>query len=1232
MTAFARRLIGKVATLRDGEARTALLMFAYSFLAMMAFNILKPVTRSKFISDLGADNLPWAQLVAGLIIGLLMHLYGMAARRVPRRWVIPVTLAGEAILLLAFWALFRTGAAWVSAAFYVMGLMLGVLLISQFWTLANDIYDARQAKRLFGFIGGGASLGGAMGAGVTAFAVQSVGANNLLLVSAFVLVLAVMITTVVTRRQSVVSSAVPAAERGVGAIEAIRLLRSSRQLQVIAVIIGLAAFAAGVLDQQLVMAVSSQKGEAATDAITAFLAQVGLWVSIVGFVVQVGLTSRIHRSFGLALALLILPFGLGSMAALVIATGALWAAAGARVLDSSLRYTIDKTTREVLYLPLPADLKQSAKPFIDVTVDRFAKALSGVLLLVLIKPWGLALTWQQLSYATLGIALLWIGAAIIARREYLKAFRLGLSTRAVSPITMHPGAADLAAVEALVEELSSAEDASVLYAIDVLESLEKPHLITPLLLHHPSPQVRARVLVTFASFRRANNAHWVPAIERLLEDQHPGVRSSAMRALAALKREEAPAMLRQYLEDPVPRVAVAAATVLIGAGDVAGRAAAIATLERLAEDTRSSAAEARREVAAGLASIPDQDLHYLLVPLIHDADIDVAREAIRAARVVGPGHPEFVPALCALLGHRLLKHDARETLVGYGDDIVPTLAYLLHDPDEHEWVRRHLPATLARLPSQASVEALAATLRDPDGFLRFKAIEALGLLLREHPALHFDTSTVEPLVVKECAHFCNYLTLRQNIVRAGAVADETLLVHALGDKLQRTLDRIYRLLGLLYPWKDVADARFTIEHTGGRLRSSALEYLDNLMRGTVRARVMPLIDEAPIEEKVRHANAVLKTRPRDLVDTLAQLIHDDDPVVSAAAIHVVERRELWTELGSDVEYVLEHRPTSDYVFEAASWVSAARRLGRRSDNTWLEQLPTVELADRLRAVPLFDFVSVDELFRIARTGRQTSYEPGQDVCSEGASPDAVQFLLDGAVSIASDDGQRHERKAPAALAFEAVIEGRPIEAAMQAVDRAVCLRIGAPEFLTMLSDSTEMAQGLFRLLLGNAGSALPIDVRSPTSADGVPSAATRPIEVARLLRTHPVLAYARVDQLLALVAVADHIDLRQGRVLVQPHDRAAVLVILEGEVSLDREGETAVAAGAGAILCVEETLAGTSANYRAVIVAGGRGLRIDRDALFSALADHAGLLQSVFGGVLSTTGERSVIPASSVAG
>jgi len=195
------RFMNKVVALRPGEGPTALLMFTYSFLAMTSYNIVKPVTQSKFIDGLGALYVPFADLGAGIAIGIVMQGYLQATGRLPRRSIIPTTLAGLAVALGLFWVLFQSGSESVAVAFYVFGRLFGILVISQFWTLANEVYDARQARRLFGFIGGGSSLGGVLGGVTTAFMAGTVGTTNLLLVSALVLLVCMGIVTVIARRQ-----------------------------------------------------------------------------------------------------------------------------------------------------------------------------------------------------------------------------------------------------------------------------------------------------------------------------------------------------------------------------------------------------------------------------------------------------------------------------------------------------------------------------------------------------------------------------------------------------------------------------------------------------------------------------------------------------------------------------------------------------------------------------------------------------------------------------------------------------------------------------------------------------------------------------------------------------------------------------------------------------------------------------------------------------------------------
>src|SRR4028118_2078270 len=91
-----QRVLSSVVDVRKEESLTALLMFTYSFLAMTSSNAIKPLTRSKFISDLGADNLPYVLLAAGFVIGILMTGYGWMMARLPRRWALPLPQGGLA--------------------------------------------------------------------------------------------------------------------------------------------------------------------------------------------------------------------------------------------------------------------------------------------------------------------------------------------------------------------------------------------------------------------------------------------------------------------------------------------------------------------------------------------------------------------------------------------------------------------------------------------------------------------------------------------------------------------------------------------------------------------------------------------------------------------------------------------------------------------------------------------------------------------------------------------------------------------------------------------------------------------------------------------------------------------------------------------------------------------------------------------------------------------------------
>ena len=1223
-----QRALRPVVDLHRNEGPTALMMFGYAFLAMTAYNIIQPLTRSKLISSLGAVNVPWVIFGSGLFIGILMLGYTRLVSGLPRRWALPITQVGMAGVMLVFWVLFRTEAEWVSVAFYIWGLLLGILLISQFWTLANGVYDPRQAKRLFGFIGGGVTLGGMTGAGLTAAIIETVGANTLLLWSAGALLLcAASVSLILGRERQAAPSAAVDEERGISLSKAFTLLRESKQIQLIAVVIGFGSLGAALIDQQLNMAAEVFKGAGQEDSIGAFLAQVRFYVSAAGFVIQVWITPHIHRYLGIGFALLILPTNLAATALLIIVNKVLWAPAVASVMDRSFRYTVDKTTREVLFLPLPSELRQDVKPFVDVTVDRVSRGMGALVMLVLIQPWALGLAWHQLSYVSLALAIVWYVMAFRAKREYLASFRRSIEQQVVRPEEVRLSGGDLRTLETLVQELAHPDPARVVYAIDVLESLDKRNLVTPLLLYHESPAVRGRALAALGAVRSDIASQWAPHIRRMLGDPDPGVRAAAISALGAISNEDAVTLARPMLSDADPRIRATAAAAVAVSKRPGDEDAAEAALAGIISDPSEAAGDARRDVAAALRQIANPRFSRLLIPLLYDPAPEVADEAMESVRAAGTQDFVFVPSLIALLRHRRLKSQARSVLASYGEGVVDVLAHFMRDPEEDVWVRRHIPATLALIPGQKTVDVLVGALEEKDGFLRYKAVTALERLRREHAALTFPPAPIERLALAESRNYFNYLSLHYNVFGRGLLPRDSLLALALEQKIERTQDRIYRLLALVYPWKDIGAARWTLKHGDPRSRASASEYLDNILTGQVRKIVLPVLEDLPLEEKIRRGNVLLKTRPRDAEDTLLHLINDDDQVIAAVAIDAVRQQRMWT-LAGDIEHVLANRDVRDwYVFESASWALAEQRMPpERRRELWHEPLPAVELAARLRHLPLFAKVSVDELFRVGGAARQGRLDPATVLLQEGAVPESIHLLLDGKVTAVGHDEASRTIEPPAALGFAEALAGNPMRQTVRTIEPAITLALTAAELRTLLADNADLVSGLFATLAGQVEEpgALVQHTAARAELEALASGGLAPIEKVLALQRIPEFSQISADEIRHLAAIARTVTLAASSPLFTESAPPAAWLLLSGEVRLESStGETALSAGAGDLIGSAHTLAGTSLGRSALVARSGVALQIDREDLFALLEERPELLRQLFAGIFARDARAS---------
>src|SRR5438445_12895865 len=156
-------------------------MAAYAASAIGAVVVGRSVRDALYLAHGTARGLSWLYIFSSIAIIAVSSGYARVADRVPRGFLNAVSAVTCAAGFAAFWALLRAGARGaVYPALYVCVEAMGSLVVIQFWTMANDVFHAREAKRLFGLIGAGGTLANVVFGLLIASEAKTFGATNLL--------------------------------------------------------------------------------------------------------------------------------------------------------------------------------------------------------------------------------------------------------------------------------------------------------------------------------------------------------------------------------------------------------------------------------------------------------------------------------------------------------------------------------------------------------------------------------------------------------------------------------------------------------------------------------------------------------------------------------------------------------------------------------------------------------------------------------------------------------------------------------------------------------------------------------------------------------------------------------------------------------------------------------------------------------------------------------------------
>jgi AAA family ATP:ADP antiporter len=927
--------VSRIFTIRRNEIVPASILFFYLFLVMGAYLMGQAVGDALFLQEF-PRQLPYQMVGSALMAAVFVAIYSRLSTRMRLELLVTTVLIFFAISFALFWWLTRFHFRWVYWLVLIWVYTAGAICPMMGWTLANYTLTTREARRLFGFIGAGALLGGAIVSFTTADMVhnkrllpETALLGIALLLGACALLVRLLFRHAKTRLADL--RRVPAA--GAGApqsfVGSLKMIRDSRYLLMITALVAVGSLTTCILGYQFKL-ISNDAYGGNTSGLTVFFCRFNGYMGLASFVFQAALTPLLLAGGGIRVTLFLTPVALMFSSLGVLFWQGLVTGCILRGSHYMLRFSVDKSSTELLYVPVSPEVRSQVKSFIDSFVWRSADGIAGLILMLSADLFKLSPS--EVSLVNLAGLAAWIYIANRVRREYLNVLRQAIERRTLDPERTAAQVLDSTTIEVLAHALENSGEQQLMYGMRLFEMSRQPgwHPALRKLLDHRSPAVRQQALRLLGD---AGDREILPQVEKLMGDESLDVRAEALRYLVTHEGRDPIMLLNEQSPLPAHVIQGAVVTYLARCSEQDFAPAAQLILETMVSQAGPDAVAARCEAARVLGMIHlTAEFHTHLVELLHDPCPEVVKQALLSA---GKNCvPEVLPVIIEQLAHPQLVAAARSALVQYDTRAVGILRSYLNDGVVPLAVRRQIPQTLARISKAESAEALAHSLLQRDPGLRCEVVKALNALRAVNPGWIPRDVDYADLMNAELIGYCRSLQILAALEgawgkkRAGKSVKgcERLVKRAFREHMETELELIFWLLALSYPQRDIHNAFAGLQSGRPQLQANALEVLEHLLEPELFGRLHNVLDhDMPPEQRLAFARQTCGAEVPNRNEALRILLHSEDGWLRACALYAAGGLHL-TELVPDMKMVsCDHDPL---LAETRAWA-----LGRVAADT-----------------------------------------------------------------------------------------------------------------------------------------------------------------------------------------------------------------------------------------------------------------------------------------------------------
>lgn len=999
--------IDTILNIRPEERRTVYLMLAQYFFMGAAMLFAQTASMPLFLTYWNASAIPFTYIGIAVIVSTITAVFLKISERVSlARWLW-LTMAFLVLATLGF----RLGLAIAPSKALALFLPIWTqtlinLAVLAFWTLASEIFDVRQGKRLFGLLNAGSWLSYIIAGPFSGSIAKTLGTENLYIIIAACLFIALLIQNFILRgiqKANPQNSDVRTPEQ-----PTISALLQNRYILLVFALAALWRVAYFVMDAIFYSMASVQFPNVADNAgfIGSFFSMVGL----LGFVTDTFLTGRIISKFGLWAGLLTTPIALiASMSGFagigIFASswtlGLFWFAIAGKFNNEGLGFTLDQSAFSILYQPISDALRSKARAIGEGIIQPAAIGIAGLLLALLSNV--LKLGTFQLSFVYLVLAIGWLLLSIVLASTYPKQLVEAIHKRRLNR-------ADLINVEEinaelLFKSLSSPHEGTIIYSLDLLEEINHPRLKSELinLLGHASSNVRVSVLEKIERIKPEQARSSLA--DRIPQEDVPNIRRTAVQAFSALSADDINLIL-PYLNSNNDADTFGALVGLLKYGGEDGISISKEKLEKLVNHNLSAnrllAAQALRRFGA-------QGFEILLKKLLNDSEVKVQREALLAA---GVGKQYLLwPKVLEAVKNPSTRAQAGKALEMGGEPSVPFILGAIKQENLSKTSLRKLIQVCGKIGGTDVISMLESHIEHADSELRetvYAALEECG----------YRADSANGKIQAQVKREADYVKVLYSALRENESKDEmNLLAEAIRIEIHHVRERLFYLMSFIYDRNALINARRVFLRKDTTRIPYAIETLDTILPREAKLIILPLVENLSVADTCKRLGVTEKVSLQELAD----------------------QSQGWLEICT--REMIEKGKTNMY--------------------------STVEKVLILKSVNLFKATPDDVLAELSELLTETEISAGKNIVEKGEQGNSMFIIVSGKVAVMDGERMLNTLGERAVFGELALLDTEPRTATIRALEDTVIFRLDQEPFYELMSDRVEVAMGTIQMLTGN---------------------------------------------------------------------------------------------------------------------------------------------------------------------